>query len=97
MPIILDSRLLQFTVTLADAYSSMLRELHLNPSSGASTRSVVKEDYEHSLTSHGKNCPAQGEKSVLRTTMRDDTNTVKNTAQCSATEKEGKINTAVRI
>jgi len=58
--VILDSRQQRFTVRLANACSSQLKELHNDPSSGRPICRVVETDHEHDQTTEGMNWWALG-------------------------------------
>jgi len=90
-PVDLDSRQQRVAARLADMGSGKLKELHLNPSSGAPICRVLKEEHEHGPTTEGIMWPAPGEESVVRTIILDDTTAARRTVQRWAREKEPKI------
>jgi len=88
--VILDARQQQFTARLANAWSSKLKVLHHNPSSGAPICKVFREEHEHGRTTEGTDWPPPGEESVVRTTILDYTTAAKSATQRWAREKEPK-------
>jgi len=90
----LDYRQQRFAARLENAWSSKLKELHQNPSSGAPICRVVSKEHEHGRTTEGMNWPAPGQEPVVRTTILDTT-AAKSAAQRWAREKEAKIRAGV--
>jgi len=72
-PVTLDSEQQRFAARLETAWSSMLQELHSNPSPGAPICRVVRKEHEHGPRTDGMNWPALGEELAVTTTILDDT------------------------
>jgi len=94
-PVILDSKQQQFTVRLANACSSRLKDLHHNPSSGAPICKEIREQHEHGRTTEGTDWPPLGKESVVRTTILDDPTAAKSAAQRWARENQAKVGAGV--
>jgi len=78
---IIDARQQRFAARLTNACSGKLKEIHHFPSSRAPICKVMRQQHEHGRTTEGMNWPPLGEKSVVRTTILDDTTTAKSAAQ----------------
>jgi hypothetical protein len=94
-PVILDSRQQRFTARLANACSNKLKELHLNPTSGAPICRAVKKEHGHGRTTEGMSWPAPGEESVVRTLILDDDTAAKRAVQRWARENAAKVGAGV--
>jgi hypothetical protein len=65
MPVILDSRQQRIAVRLSNAFSSKLKELHKNPSSGKPICRVVKFEHTHDWTTKEMSWSAPGKNQWL--------------------------------
>jgi len=94
-PVILHSRQQQFPVTLGNAFSGKLKELHKDPSSGTQICGVVELEHEHGRTTAGMSWAAPGEEPVVTTIILDDRSTAKRAAQHWAREMEATVGVGV--
>jgi len=95
--VILDSRHQPFAARQEYAWSSNLKEVHKNPSSGAPRCGAVRKEHVLGRTTEGMTWLAPGKEPVIRTTILEDTTAAKSAVQPWAGEKEAKIGAGVRM
>ena len=94
-PVTLDYRQQRFAALLENTCSSMLKEQHRNPSSGALLWSIVLKEHGHGRTTDGMTWAAMGENPAVRNTILDDTTAAKSPMQRRAREKEAIIGAGI--